>query len=145
MNNSRRIAVSVSISAGIVIQTKELWEELTQALESLSVRLVFELAEIPSDWTAFLERLDRVRPEVILIETEKLRVPLDEVMRRIRSTEARPSVIALHTTAEPDAILAALRAGVVEYLHPPLLSLSRRLWSAWTADVWSRIQRAGGR
>ncbi len=109
------------ISAGIVIQTKELWEELTQALESLSVRLVFELAELPSDWTAFLERVDRVRPEVILIETEKLRIPLDEVMRRIRSTEARPAVIALHTTAEPDAILAALRAGVVEYLHPPLL------------------------
>jgi pilus assembly protein CpaE len=109
------------ISAGIVIQTKELWEELTHALESLSVRLVFELAELPSDWTAFLERIDRVRPEVILIETEKLRIPLDEVMRRIRSTEARPAVIALHTTAEPDAILAALRAGVVEYLHPPLL------------------------
>lgn len=109
------------ISAGIVIQTKELWEELTKALENLSVRLVFELAELPSDWTVFLERVDRVRPDVILLETDKLRVPLEEVMRRIRGTEARPAVIALHTSAEPEAILEALRAGVVEYLHPPLL------------------------
>ena len=109
------------ISAGIVVQTKEIWEELTKALEDLSVRLVFELAEVPSEWTAFLERIDRVRPDVILLETGKLRVPLDEAMRRIRSTQARPAVFALHTAAEPEAILGALRAGVVEYLHPPLL------------------------
>ncbi len=107
------------IAAGLVIETKELWEELMQCLKDLSVRLVFELSELPSDWPGFLERIDRVWPDVVLLETTKLREPLEEVVRRIRSTAPQPAVFALHATAEPDAILTALRAGVSEYLYPP--------------------------
>ena len=51
------------IAAGLVIETKELWEELMSSLKDLSVRLVFELSDLPSDWPGFLERIDRVWPE----------------------------------------------------------------------------------
>jgi pilus assembly protein CpaE len=82
--------------------------------------LLFELSELPPDWAAFLDRIDRVRPDVILLDVTKLRQPLDEVVSKIRSTTSQPAVFALHTTAEPAAILDALRAGASEYLYPPL-------------------------
>jgi CheY-like chemotaxis protein len=105
--------------AGLVIETKEIWEELVDSLKDLSVRLAFEVPEVPHDWSSFLERIDRLWPDVILLEVSKLREPLDEVVRRLRSTAAQPAVFALYPTASPDAILAALRAGVSEYLYPP--------------------------
>ena len=110
----------IRLAAGIVVQTRELWDELNRSLQDLSVRLLFELSELPPDWPAFLDRIDRVRPDVILLDVTKLREPLEEVIRKIRSTAAQPAVFALHTTAEPAAILDALRAGASEYLYPPL-------------------------
>jgi pilus assembly protein CpaE len=107
------------ISAGLVVATKEIWEELTRSLNDLSVRLVFELSEVPSDWSAFTDRLERVRPDVVLLDVTRLKDPLEDVVRRIRSTGAQPAVFALHTTADASAILTALRAGASEYLHPP--------------------------
>jgi len=108
------------ISAGIVVQTRELWDELNRSLQDLSVRLLFELSELPPDWPGFLDRIDRVRPDVIMLDVTRLREPLEDVVKRIRSTAAAPAVFALHTTAEPAAILDALRAGASEYLYPPL-------------------------
>lgn len=108
------------IAAGIVVQTRELWDELNRSLQDLSVRLLFELSELPPDWAAFLDRIDRVRPDVILLDVTKLREPLEDVVRKIRSTSTQPAVFALHTTAEPAAILDALRAGASEFLYPPL-------------------------
>jgi pilus assembly protein CpaE len=107
------------IAAGIVVETKEIWDELTLSFQELSVRLLFELSEVPTDWAGFLDRLDRVRPDVVLLDVTSLREPLEDVVRRIRSTAAQPAVFALHTEAKPDSILTALRAGVSEYLYPP--------------------------
>jgi pilus assembly protein CpaE len=108
------------IAAGIVVQTRELWDELSRSLQNLSVRLLFELSELPPDWAGFLDRIERVRPDVIVLDVTRLREPLEDVIKRIRSTAAQPAVFALNTTAEPAAILDALRAGASEYLYPPL-------------------------
>jgi pilus assembly protein CpaE len=108
------------LAAGIVVQTREIWDELHHSLQDLSVRLLFELSELPPDWEAFLDRIERVRPDVVLLDVTRLREPLEDVVRKMRSTAAQPAVFALHTTAEPADILAALRAGASEYLYPPL-------------------------
>lgn len=108
------------LTAGLIIESKELWEELKQALEPLAIRLAFELPQIPDDWTAFLERLDRVQPDVVLLEVTRLKEPLEPVVRRLRSTSAQPAVFALHDSAQPDLILSALRGGVSEFLYPPI-------------------------
>ena len=108
------------IATGVIVQTKEIWEELMRSLQDLSIRVVFELSEVPSDWVPFLERLDRVRPDVVLLDVTHLREPLEDVVKRIRATAGQPAVFALHTAAEPAAILTALRAGASEFLHPPL-------------------------
>jgi pilus assembly protein CpaE len=108
------------LGAGVIVETKEIWDELVPSLEGLSVRLLFELSEVPADSSAFTDRLDRVRPDVVFLDVTNLKEPLEDVVRRIRSVSSQPAVFALHKTAEPQAILTALRAGVSEYLFPPL-------------------------
>ncbi len=134
-------------TVGIVTQTKELWEELRPALEASSARVVFELSEIPDSWPAFLDRIERIRPDVVILEVTRLREPIEEVVNRIRSTSVQPAVFALHATAEPQAILSALRGGAAEYLSPPL---SVPLQAAFQRLDQSRRQsglsaRAGGK
>ena len=108
------------IAVGIVVETKEIWDELARAGQDLSLRTVFELSELPSDWTGFLDRVERLRPDVVLLEVTNLREPLEGVVARIRSTSPQPAIFALHTQADPQSILTALRAGANEYLYPPL-------------------------
>ena len=104
----------------MIVETKELWDELQKAIGGLPIRIVFELSQLPGDWPPFLERLDRIRPDVILLEVTNLGGRLEDVVKRLRSTAAQPAVFAIHSTAHPDAILAALRAGASEYLYPPV-------------------------
>src|SRR6478752_7419322 len=84
--NVRGVTEVYPIAAGIVVQTRELWEELNPALRNLSVRTLFELSELPEEWGLFLERIERTRPDVIILDVSRLRLPLDEVVRRIRSS-----------------------------------------------------------
>jgi pilus assembly protein CpaE len=108
------------LTAGLIVESKELWDELKEALEPLAIRLAFEAPQIPEDWMPFLERIDRVQPDVILLEVTRLKEPLEVVVKRLRSTSAQPAVFAIHNSAQPDLILAALRAGVSEFLYPPI-------------------------
>jgi len=108
------------LAACIVVETKEIWEELRASLDHLGVRLLFELSEIPPDWSAFLERIERVQPDLVLLEVTRLKDPIEEVVRQIRSTSGRPAVFALNKSNDTESILAALRGGVSEYLTPPL-------------------------
>jgi len=108
------------IAVGLVIETKAIWDELAAALQDLSVRTVFELSEIPADWPGFIDRIERLRPNVVLLEVTRLREPLEQVVARIQATSCHPAVFALHTEADPAAILMALRAGASEYVFPPL-------------------------
>ena len=106
------------VTAGIVVQTKELWDELHACLQELPVRVVLEQSEV-GQLNILLEKIDRMRPEVIFLDISSLREPLDQVIRGIRSTSASPLVLTLNTGAGTDMILNAMRAGAAEYLYPP--------------------------
>jgi pilus assembly protein CpaE len=107
------------LTVGLVIETKELWDEVHSALQDLPVRLLIEQHEL-GDLGEFLDKVERLRPEVMVLEVMKLREPMEHVVGRIKSGSVDPMVIALHNTAEPELILSALRAGAHEFLHPPL-------------------------
>jgi pilus assembly protein CpaE len=108
------------LSAGLILESKELWDDLKQAMKDLPVRVSFELPQVPRDWPPFLDRLERVRPDVILLEVAGLGDRLEEVVKRIRSSPAQPAVFAINNSASSEAILAAMRAGATEYLYPPM-------------------------
>jgi pilus assembly protein CpaE len=104
-------------TAGIVIETKALAEELRASAEDLPVTFVLEQPEI-GDWSAFVEKIERLQVHVLFLEISNL----DDVpglVRRIRALPSPPAVFALHTRADSTAILEALRCGVSEYLVPP--------------------------
>jgi pilus assembly protein CpaE len=107
------------ISAGIIVATRELEEALLTSLQDLPVRVLFEISELPDDWPAFLERVERMRPDVVILDVTKLREPLEQVIQHIRSTKTQPAVLVLHKNKDPEAILAAFRAGAAEFLFPP--------------------------
>lgn len=106
------------LTAGIVVQTKDLWDELHTNLQELPVRVVLEQSEI-GQLSLLLEKIDRMRPEVIFLDISGLREPLEQVIRGIRSTTASPFVLTLNTSAGADVILNAMRSGAAEYLYPP--------------------------
>lgn len=107
------------ITLGVVIETKELWREAQACLQSLPARILLEQAEI-GDWAAFLEKLERLRPDALLLDFTRLKEPHDEVIARIKETNAAPQVVAVHKSAEPETILTVIRAGADEYVYPPM-------------------------
>ena len=134
------------ISAALVVESTQLREEILRALEALAVRIVIDMHAIPHDDWDFLDRVERFKPDVVLVEVKQLSQPLEEVVKRIRSTSARPAVFALHTTAEPGAILDALRAGASEYLYPPIEETLRSSLERLAVSRQSALdKRAGGK
>src|SRR5258708_12210814 len=93
------------ITAGLIVESKELWGEVKEALAPLPIRLAFEASEVPQDWGPFVERLDRMQPDVILLDITKLREPLEEIVKRLRSTSSQPAVFVLNYPPHPDHLL----------------------------------------
>jgi pilus assembly protein CpaE len=67
-----------------------------------------------------LDRIGRYRVDVILLEGNLLKMPLEEFARRLRLTASEPVIFILQGTAVPENILEAMQAGAREYLCPPL-------------------------
>ncbi len=106
------------LTAGMVVGTTGLLDELRLALEEISVRVVFEKSAI-DDLLSFVGELETLRPEVLILDLAVLADSVTKVFREIKSSAAAPAIVALHTSADPETILAAMRAGASEYLYPP--------------------------
>jgi pilus assembly protein CpaE len=134
-----------AINAGIVVETKVLWEELQNSLKDFPLRLVFEQTQI-QDWMAFAEKVQRLPPDIIFLDVTNVKDP-GELIRRIRSLPQAPVVFALSTTAEGAAILDAIRAGAGEYLCPPFGDALRTGLDRVAAGHQARLdpQRAGAK
>ena len=91
-----------------------------------------------SNWNALLERLAKTQPQVLLLDLSAVPGELNIAMRQLRYYSPGIKVIALHSSADPKTILAAMRAGVNEFLHPPfddnLQSAIERILNAATSD-----------
>lgn len=120
------------VTLGVVVGSKGLWDEVQACLSRLPVRVLFERNDI-SDWPAFLDQVERLGPDIVLVDISGLTDPVEESIRRIRAVAGAPTVIALHPSAEPEKILAAMRAGAGEFLFPPM-----------EAGLLAAIERLGG-
>ena len=88
---------------------------------------VLRLADSPipfdhhdSDWASLLEHIGNTKPDLLLLDLSAVPVELSVGIRQIRYHVPRIKVVALHSSADPKFILSAMRAGVNEFLHPPL-------------------------
>jgi pilus assembly protein CpaE len=107
------------LSIALAIEHGELWGEVQSCLKPLPVRIAVEQREA-LELAPFFERVQRMRPDVILLDITRRREPLEEIVRVVRTVAPEAMVIALHTSADTETILSSLRAGVNEYLYPPL-------------------------
>ena len=113
------------LTIGLAIENRELWDQAQATLGALPFRIIVEHQDV-GDVSNFLDRLERMRPDVVLIDISGWKEPLEGLVSSIRSAAGDPMIIALNTHAESESILLSMRAGINEYLFPPLQEPLRR-------------------
>jgi pilus assembly protein CpaE len=121
------------LTIGLAVENRDLWEQAQGCLAALPFRIIVEHQDI-GDISSFLDRLERMRPDVVLIDISKWKEPLEGLVQRIRTAIGDPMIVALNTGADAEAILASLRAGVNEYLFPPLNETLKRALEKRSAE-----------
>jgi pilus assembly protein CpaE len=129
------------LTIGLAIENRDLWEQAQNCLADLPFRIIVEHQDI-GDLSNFLDRLERMRPDVVLIDISTWKEPLEGLVTSIRTATGDPMIIALNTTADASVILSSLRAGVNEYLYPPLQDPLRKSLEKRSAERSRR--RDGG-
>ncbi len=129
------------LTIGLAIENRDLLEQAQACLSDLPFRIIVEHQDI-GDLSSFLDRLERMRPDVVLVDISNWREPLEGLVASIRGAIGDPMLIALNTHAEADAILSSLRAGINEYLYPPLQEPLKRALERRSAERSRR--RDGG-
>ncbi len=128
------------LTIGLAIENRTLLEQAQTCLAGLPFRVIVEHQDF-GDMSNFLDRLERMRPDVVLIDISNWRNPLEGLVTSIRNVISDPMIIALNTSAEADVILSSMRAGVNEYLYPPLQDALRKALEKRSAE---RSRRGGG-
>src|SRR3954453_21427768 len=107
------------LTIGLAIENRELWDQAQATLGALPFRVIVEHQDV-GDVSNFMDRLERMRPDVVLIDISGWKEPLEGLVTSVKSAAGDPMIIALNTTTDADAILSSLRAGINEYPYPPL-------------------------
>ena len=127
------------LTIGLTIDSPELQQQVQRSFHDLPVRVVLQ----ESDAAALLVRLEKAPPDVVLIDAGPLGAGLEAVVRQVKALCAAAMIVVLHTSAQPEMILAAMRAGANEYIFPPLESNLRAALERKSEE--RSISRAGVR
>ncbi|MDE3167277.1 MAG: AAA family ATPase, partial [Acidobacteriota bacterium] len=128
------------LTIGLAIENRELWDQVQGTLGGLPFRVIVEHQDV-GDVSNFMDRLERMRPNVVLVDISGWKEPLEGLVSSIRGAAGDPMIVALNTHAESGAILSAMRAGVNEYLYPPLQDSLRKALEKRSVDI---SRRPGG-
>lgn len=110
------------LGIGVVIGDAELFAESQAVLRQMPVRVVFELAQAATE-DALFARIDRFKPDVVLLDPSAVRVPLNELVPLIKELPVSPLVVVVvQEKATAEEIIRAMRAGADEFVLPPLES-----------------------
>ncbi|MBZ5593293.1 MAG: AAA family ATPase [Acidobacteriia bacterium] len=107
------------MTAGLVIKRRELLEEAERCCQELANHTIVEKHD-GANWSSFMEWLERIQPQVLLIDVEHFQGAAEERVRQIKAASPQSMLIALHHKADSQMILAGMRAGIDEYFYPPL-------------------------
>jgi pilus assembly protein CpaE len=113
------------LTIGLAIENRDLWDQTQACLADLPFRIIVEHQDT-GDLSNFYDRLERMRPDVVLVDISTWKDSLDVLAGAIRTAIGDPMIVAINTSADSDAILASMRAGITEYLYPPLQESLRR-------------------
>jgi pilus assembly protein CpaE len=128
------------LNVGLIIANQDLWNEVQACLRELPVRVPLQ-QQVVGDWTLFLEQLERLRLDVLLVDISRSLKTFEELIRSLKSISVPPQVVVLNNTADPETILAAIRAGANEYLYPPLEAGLRKALERMSGELAKRHVR----
>jgi len=72
------------LTIGLAIENRDLWEQAQSCLADLPFRIIVEHQDI-GDLSNFLDRLERMRPDVVLIDISGWKEPLEGLVTSIRA------------------------------------------------------------
>lgn len=101
------------------MQPGELRDETRKVLRDLSLQPAFELDE-PGAIERLTGALIEKQARILLLGLDTFHEELGAFFRKLRATIPQIKIVAMHSSADPKIILAAMRAGAAEFLHPPL-------------------------
>ncbi len=73
----------------------------------------------PSNWADVVSRVGQERPEILLVELNAIKADIPTALKAVKKAALHTKIVALHSSDDPQLILAALRAGASEFVHPP--------------------------
>jgi pilus assembly protein CpaE len=107
-----RISVAICLASGDVRAAVQA-AILTHGLEIV-------LDDSPTDEPdTLIERVSRLRPQIVFLETSRCLGPLHSVVESLRAAGGTPEVVAIHHAPDPEIIVGAMRAGAAEFIYPP--------------------------
>ncbi|HUJ24023.1 MAG TPA: hypothetical protein VLX58_20955 [Bryobacteraceae bacterium] len=107
------------LTAGLVIKRSELLGEAGECCQDLASNLIVEKNDC-TNWSGFLDWLQQLQPQVLLIDVEHFQGIVEDRVRQIKAASPKAMIIALHNAADPQMIIAGMRAGIAEYFYPPM-------------------------
>ena len=130
--------------AGVVIANPDLRQEAIGCLHEMLVRMPID-ETLFGDLEKLMERVDLVRPDVLIVEAGVLVDRTEETLRALRSRASNPAIVVVDSVAQPLLIIAAMRGGAMEYLYPPFESRLRaalqRIWV--NRGIENAVEHAG--
>lgn len=105
--------------AGVVITNAEVRQGVLGRLREMLVRVPIDEAAF-GDLDTLMERVDLVRPDVMIVEIGSLGERAEETLRALKARASKPELIVVDSVAQPVLIIAAMRGGATEYIYPPL-------------------------
>ncbi|MCS7314510.1 MAG: AAA family ATPase [Bryobacterales bacterium] len=133
------------LKAALLMATEDLLMPARRVLDELGARVVFEQGALVN-LAAALSRMAQARPDVVLVEIAELGDRLAQVFREVRAIHGPPLLVAVHTAADAERILEAMRAGACEFVYPPLeVHLKVALERVASELFGRRRQNAGGK
>ena len=104
---------------GFVLDTPDLLSGIISAVAEAGAVRVFEFPASTSSFEV-ANAANRDKPDVLFVELSLTSRPAAEWIADVRRGEETPLIVAVHKTAEPLAMISALRAGASEFLSLPL-------------------------
>lgn len=105
--------------AGLVVNDPKLAEEIAAALSEVRAACVFQVSASAPIMEIFA-LVERDSPDLLFVELAATSVPSREWMAAVQSSDKTPLVAAVHTSADPEQMIGALRAGATEFLSLPM-------------------------
>lgn len=109
----------IPLTAALILENQRFRDQVIEALKDIPVRVLLDQGGI-GDWHLVKEKLERLLPDVVLMDLADLSEQRFAYLQQIRTMAQPPAIVVIHDSGDAQIILTAMRAGAAEFLTLPL-------------------------